>query len=168
MSNITLYHYMASKKYQSMLDSRMLIPSAPFNSTISETQWDDYSRHFSFPIVRLYTCCFLELAPQNWKDYGLFELLMEEFSGGDHLLEFTISDQEKKPLLVRDHSFHSPKKYGQSVQEWRRREIRNSRPELREAWYRSTTRLSNYDGNFICPEVLVPFTIEMSDIKVVR
>ena len=168
MDNTTLYHYLTSKKYQSMLDSRILIPSAPFNSTVSEEQWGDYSQQFSFPITRLYTCCFLEPAPQNWKDYGLFELLMEEFAGGDYLLELHVSDEQKRPLLIRDHSFHSPKRYGKSPQDWRKREVRDSRPDLREAWYQSTTQLRNYGGNFICPEVLIPFSIEISNIKVIR
>ncbi len=168
MSNITLYHYLSSKKYESMLEGGMLMPSAPFNSNVSEAQWEDYSHQFSFPVARLYTCCFLEPEPQSYRDYGLFELLMEEFSGGDHLLRLNISDEVETPLLIRDHSFHSPQKYEKSVQEWRRREIRNSRPELRQAWYQSTIPLRNYDGNFICPEVLIPFPIKISNIQIMR
>lgn len=118
-------------------------------------------------MARLTTCCFFERKPESWREYGLFELLMEEFAGGDHLLELTVSDEERNPILVRDHSFHSPRKYGMSPQEWRKREMRDSRLDLREAWYKSTTLLNDYDGDFICPEVLIPFPIFLGNIRVI-
>ncbi|HLD79598.1 MAG TPA: hypothetical protein VJA18_03485 [Candidatus Nanoarchaeia archaeon] len=169
MDNILLYHYVTSKKYETVLEKGLLLPSAPFNPKVSGTQWNEYIKQFSFPVVQLYTCCFFEPEPQSWKEHGLFELLMEEFAGGDHLLELTILEQNlSDPILVRDHSFHSPKNYDRSPQDWRKREVRDSRPVLREAWYQSTTQLRNYGGNFICPEVLIPFSIEISNIKVIR
>jgi len=168
MATVTLYHYVTDKKYENIVKERSLVPSAPFNSKIPKEEWKDYAGKFPFLVARLYTCSFLESEPQSWKDYGLFELLMDEFAGGDHLLELTFSEEEKDLFLVRDHSFHSPKKYNLLPQEWRKREMRDSRPGLREAWYQSTTSLKDYDGSFICPEVLIPCPIPLDKIRVIK
>lgn len=169
MNQILLYHYATIEKYKSIIKKEMLIPSAPFNSRIPENEWSNYIRQFSFPIAHLYTYCFFEPDPQSWRDYGLFELLMEEFAGGDYLLELSIflelEEERDFPILVRDHVFHSPKSYGKLPKEWKRREVRDSRPDLRNAWYQSTTPLRDYDSTFICPEILIPFTISLDKIK---
>ncbi|MBS3116503.1 hypothetical protein J4421_02800 [Candidatus Woesearchaeota archaeon] len=167
MDKIKLYHYVTEDKYRSLLARKFLMPSAPFNSRILEREWEAYVRQFPFQVARLNTCCFFEPEPQSWREHGLFELLMEEFAGGDYLLEVTVSDEERSPILVRDHSFHSPKKYGMPLQEWRKREVRDSKSELREAWYQSTTPLRDYEGSFICPEVLIPFPISLNNIKII-
>lgn len=168
MENITLCHYVTNRKYMDIIKRKLLIPSSPFNSKISKNKWQGYARQFPFPVTRLNTCCFFESNPKNWEKYHLFELLMKEFAGGDYLLELTVSDNKKNPILVRDHSFHSPKKYGMSPKEWEKREKRNSRPDLRKAWYQSTALLKNYDGSFICPEVLIPFPILLNKIKIIN
>ncbi len=167
MNNTFFYHYVTERKFKDVIERKLLVPSSPFNSKVPEKEWQDYARQFSFPVARLNTCCFFEPNPEKWREYGLFDLLMEEFSGGDHLLELTVSDEEKAPILVRDHSFHSPKKYDMLPQEWRKREKRDSRPELREAWYQSTTPLRAYDGSFICPEALIPYPISLNKIRVI-
>jgi len=161
-----LYHYAVEEKFKRVIKQQALLPSAPFNSRISETDWQTYSHTFLFSVARLNICCFLELVPESWMEYGLFKLLMKEFAGGDHLLKITVSDDEKFPILVRDHSFHSPKKYGMKPTTWSERKNRDSRPDLREKWYRSTTLLSNYNGSFICPEVLIPFSVPLVNIKI--
>jgi len=164
------YHYLGEEKFQSTLKKKMLLPSAPFNSRVPEEQWEEYTSGFSFPVARLYTCCFFEQEPVSWKEYDLFDLLMEEFAGGDHLLGLDVgtTESDEYPILVRDHNFHSPKKYGMSPQEWKKRKMRDSRPKLREAWYRSAIPLSEYSGSHICPEVLIPFGIEWDRIDIVR
>lgn len=167
MSIIRLFHYVTTKKYEDILAKQALIPSAPFNPRITDEEWDSYIHYFPFRVARFYTCCFFEPKPKSWEDYGLFELLMEEFAGGDYLLILNVlmGDEGDFPILVRDHSFHSPRSYGKSPQEWRKREIRDSRPDLRNAWYQSTVSLKDYDDIFICPEVLIPFKISLDKIK---
>jgi hypothetical protein len=162
----TLYHYLAESKYLDIIERKLLMPTSPFNSRIPENEWQKYSSQFTFSVSRMNTCCFFEQNPEKWKEYGLFDLLMEEFAAGDYLLRLIVEDNPESPLLIRDHSFHSPKKYGMSPQEWRKREQRDSRPDLREAWYQSTVPLRDYDGSYICPEVLIPFPISLDNIKV--
>lgn len=167
MENIKLYHHVSDRKYIDTIERKLLIPSSPFNSRVPESEWQKYAGNFSFPVARMNTCCFFEPNPENWREYGLFDLLMEEFAGGDYLLELSVNDNDKTPILVRDHSLHSPRKYGMPPQEWRKREKRDSRPDLREAWYQSTTPLRNYDRSFVCPEVLIPFPISLNNIKII-
>lgn len=168
MDELTFYHHVGTEKYEGIARSGMLMPSAPFNPSIQEDEWSNYAHQFSFPVARLNTCCFFEPEPKSWKDYGLFDLLMEEFAGGDYLLELRVEDKKDLPILVRDHGFHSPKVYGKSPQEWRKRDVRNSRPDLRNAWHQSTTLLRDYDGDFICPELLIPFPISLNKIRVIN
>ncbi len=167
MGNITLYHHVSERKYAEIAERKILVPSSQFNPRVAENEWQDYASQFPFPVARLNICCFFEPKPESWRGYGLFDLLMEEFAGGDHLLELTVADDETNPVLVRDHSFHSPKKYGMTPKEWRKREKRDSRPDLREAWYKSAVPLKDYGGGFVCPEVLIPFPISLNRIRAV-
>lgn len=162
---VTLYHYLSSHKWKTVQETGFLQPTGPFNSGISSQEWGEYSIQFPFPVSEKNTFCFLEQNPPSWHEYGLFDLLMKEFSGGDKVLELNVDSSFMAPLLIRDHSFHSPKMYGCSPGEWQKREVRNSRPDLREKWCRSTIPLSQYAGNFICPEVLVPFPVPLDKIK---
>lgn len=86
MSDITLYHYVKEGKYVDTIERKLLIPTSPFNSRVSEGEWQRYASQFSFPVALMNTCCFFKQNPENWKEYGLFDLLIEEFSGGDYLL----------------------------------------------------------------------------------
>ena len=163
MDKVIIYHYTREKKYLGMIKRGLFMPTSPFNSNIKEAEWLKYVTQFSFPVSRLNTCCFFEKNPKNWKEYGLFE-----FSGGDYLLEISIKDDKEQPILVRDHSFHSPKNYCMSPEEWRERKNRDSKPHLREAWYKSTIPLKDYNNNFICPEILVPFPISLNNIMIIE
>lgn len=165
MKNITLYHYVSREKFSRIQKEKILTPTAPFNSGIPDEDWLDYTKQFPFPLARYYTCCFFEPSPEGWKEYGLFDLLMEEFSGGDYLLKFQIESDSPLPILVRDHKFHSPKEYGFSPEKWRKRKVRNSRPDLRQKWYDSTLTLQEYKCGYVCPEVLVPFEVPLAEIE---
>ncbi len=164
MENITLYHYVSEKKYQQIQKDKFIKPSAPFNSKILDKKWDEYVKRFSFPLARLYTCTFFEPEPKAWQEYGLFDLLMEEFAGGDLLLKISVEDNSTHPIIIRDHRFHSPKEYGYPPEIWKKREIRNSKPNLRKKWYESVVPIQEYDGNYICPEILIPFKIPLDNV----
>ena len=91
---------------------------------------------------------------------------MEEFAGGDLLLKLSIEDNPTSPLIVRDHKFHSPKEYGYPPEIWKKKEIRDSRPDLRNKWYESAVPFQEYNGNYICPEILIPFNIQLDDVTI--
>ncbi len=160
-----LYHYTSEKNWKKIKDEGVLRMATRFNPRIKKEDWLKYTLKFNFPIADHYTCSFFEPEPKNWKEYGLFDLLMEEFAVGDYLLELNIEDESTYPIIVREHKFHSPKEYGMSVSKWRKRKNRDSKPHLREKWYNSAVLLKNYDNTFICPEILIPFNIYLKDIK---
>lgn len=161
-----LYHYVFEEKYRKIQKEGTLKPSAPFNPRIPDKEWEKYSKRFSFPISKLYICCFSEPMPKSWIEYGLFNLLMEEFAGGDLLLELRLEDNHSSPILVREHKFHSPKAYGYPPKIWRERKIRDSRPDLRSKWYESAIPLHQYNDTYICPEILIPFDIPLEKITI--
>lgn len=163
----TLYHYSSAQKYSVVKEAGFLMPSAPFNSRIQDNEWASYIQRFPFPVARYYTCSFFEPRPAAWIEYGLFDLLMEEFAGGDILLELSIEDNQEMPVIVRDHKYHSPKEYGVSPDIWKKREVRDSRPDLRNKWYESAVPLKLYDLSFICPEVLIPFDVPLACVRIV-
>ena len=163
---IELYHYISKEKYERIKQESFLRPSAPFNSKITNKKWEEYTQRFEFPITQYYICTFLEQEPQQWKEYGLFGLLMKEFSGGDLILKLKVEDNNKFPILVRDHMHHSPKEYGLLPEVWKRREMRDSRPDLREKWYNSTVQLKDYNENYVCPEILIPFAVRFENISI--
>lgn len=146
----------------------ILKPTSPFSPAVQDKEWEDYIKGFLFPVSRYNTCAFLESKPKSWVEYGLFDLLMEEFAGGDYLLRIAVDDNPEKPLIVRDHKYHSPKEYGCSPEIWRKREVRDSRPDLRKKWLESAVPLSDYESNYVCPEVLIPFDVPMSQIKAIK
>lgn len=164
---LSLYHYASQEKFERFQKEKELKPTAPFNPRITDEEWSSYVKKFPFPIAKRYTCAFFEPEPSSWKEYGLFDLLMEEFAGGDYLLELLVEDDKEVPILVRDHAFHSPKAYGVSSEVWRQRAVRDSHPELREKWLASTICLRDYQENYVCPEVLIPSTILLERIAVV-
>ncbi len=164
MSGLLVYHYATKGKVQRAFERQELEPSAPFNTQVPADEFEIYSRQFPFTVSRLNIFCLLEPTPEGWKGYGLLELLLENATGRDHLLELAVSDEG---LLIRDHGLHSPKAYGMLPQEWSRREMRDSRPDLREAFYRSTVLLRDYPGGFACPEILVPFPVPISQVRIV-
>ncbi|MBI4151960.1 hypothetical protein HY496_03235 [Candidatus Woesearchaeota archaeon] len=164
---ITLYHYLSDKKLQRLQECHSLHPTAPFNADVPEEQWSVYAARFPFPVSPLNTFCFLERNPPSWHGAGLFQLLMEEYAGGEHLLQLNIYDDPDKPILVRDHYFHSPCSYGFSPDEWKKRPVRSSRPDLKEQWYDSAILLAQYPNNYVCPEILVPFPISEQQTRVI-
>ncbi|MBS3139553.1 hypothetical protein J4479_00975 [Candidatus Woesearchaeota archaeon] len=164
---ITVYHYLSDQKLRRIVEQGFLEPIAPFNSHLAEEHWNDYIKQFPFPVVRKYIFAFFQPEPTSWKEFGLFDLLKEE-TAGDRLLEIALQDDLPVPVLVREHKFHSPKEYGCSPEEWKKPEIRNSRPELREQWYSSAVTLNSYNFAFICPEVLVPIFIPLARARALK
>lgn len=161
-----LYHYISKAEHEELRRRKILIPTSPFNPRIKDDEWKAYIKRFGFPVSRHYICTFFKEKPESWVRYGLFDLLMEEFAGGDFLLKITTDDDPDNPILVRDHKFHSPREYGCSPEVWRNRKIRDSRPDLRDKWYESAIKLSDYNGSYICPEVLIPFSVPLDRIKI--
>lgn len=163
---ITLYHYASQKKYEKLCREGFVKPTSPFNPRIRDEDWGKYIKRFGFPVSKYYTCTFLEPKPKAWAEYGLFDLLMEEFASGDYLLKMMVADNPSNPIIVREHKHHSPKEYGFPPEIWRRREIRDSRPDLREKWCNSAIPLSRYSNNYICPEFLIPYCVPLEQVIV--
>lgn len=168
MRTITLYHYVSRQRRNEIKKNKALVPLTPFNPLISGKVWHSYAGQFSFPIARFYSCHFFEPLPRTWVEYGLFDLLMKEFAKGDYLLKSKVTDNPACPILVRDHKFHSPKEYEVTPEIWQKKEVRNSRPDLRNKWHQSVIPLRNYTGQYACPEVLVGFPIPLNQIAIER
>jgi hypothetical protein len=165
---VNLYQYISKAKHDELMRDGVLKPTAPFNPRVSNKDWGGYIKRFRFPVSRFYSCAFFDPKPDFWIEYGLFDLLMEEFAGGEFLLKIITEDNINNPIIVRDHKYHSPKEYGCAPKIWRNRNVRDLRPDLRDKWYESAVLLSNYDGSYICPEVLIPFSIPLHQIRVER